>query len=394
MTDYPLPTLAAQVTDTGITAPPFSDIFASLQASYKTIFGSDTVLEPSSQDGQWIAVIAQAISDSNNMAIGVFNAFSPATAKGTGLSSQVKINGIQRLIPSNSTADLTLVGDTGTILTDAIAIDVFNNQWALPSPLVFPNSGLLISTAVCTTAGAITAAPGTIIKIGTPTRGWQSVTNVAQATVGNPVESDATLRKRQTVSTSLPALSVLDAIVGQIANLPGVSDWAAYENDSDLIDGNGIPGHTISLVVEGGDSFEIASVIAEVKTPGTGTFGSISEVITDPKGLPNTIKFFRPTVDRIVVTVNLIPLAGYLSTTADAIQQSLADFVSSSGIGQDVEWSKLFTPANLSNVPLSYTYNITSITLALFGNTQLSVDVPIAFNAVAHLDIADVVVNV
>ena len=82
MTDYPLSTLAASVTATGISAPPLEDILGSLQASYRSIYGSDAYLEPDSQDGQWIAILATAFNDCNNVAIAVYNAFSPSSAQG------------------------------------------------------------------------------------------------------------------------------------------------------------------------------------------------------------------------------------------------------------------------------------------------------------------------
>jgi uncharacterized phage protein gp47/JayE len=391
---FPLSTLGCTISATGITAPTFSDILASLQASFQGIYGSDVVLDASSQDGQWLAVIASAINDANAQTIAVFNAFSPSTAQGAGLSSVVKINGLLRESPSNSSADLTIVGQAGTPIAAGLIGDNLGNKWALPANVTIPPSGQITETAVCTTAGAITAGPGTIINILNPTKGWQTATNPASATVGAPVEPDATLRKRQSVSTSLPALSVLDAIIGQIANLPGVEAWAAYENDTSIPDGNGVPDHAISLVVEGGDSVQIATTIATVKTPGTGTFGTTSEMIIDPEGVPNTIQFFRPSVVRIVATVTLTPLTGYVSTTGAAIAAALAAYVSGLAIGANVDWSRLFVPANLNGGPLSATFNISSITLAIFGNPQASADVPIAFNAVAALAAPDVTVNV
>ena len=69
--------LAAQVTSTGITAPPYADILASLIASFQSIYGIDSYLGADSQDGQMLAVVAKAINDSNQTAIAVFNSFSP-----------------------------------------------------------------------------------------------------------------------------------------------------------------------------------------------------------------------------------------------------------------------------------------------------------------------------
>ncbi len=390
---YPLATLACTVGPTGITAPTYSDILASLQASFQSIYGSDVALDNSTQDGQWLAIIAAAINDANSAAIAVYNQFSPSTSQGAGLSSIVKINGLQRETPSNSSADLTIVGVAGTIIGNGLVGDPFGYQWQLPANLTIPSGGEITETAVCTTTGAITAADGTITNILNPTQGWQSATNPGAANVGAPVELDAALRHRQSVSTSLPASSVLDAIIGQVANLPGVEAWAAYENDTGTSDGNGVPGHSICMVVEGGDSVQIAQTIAAVKTPGTGTYGTTSEMVIDPQGVPNTINFFRPTPERIVVTVNLTPKTGYVSTTGVALQTALAAYVNSIGIGQNVPWWQCLSACNLGPA-LNATFDITSLTIGLYGGSQSQADVDIAFNGEAGLAVADVTLNV
>ena len=75
-------TLAAQISSTGISAPDYADIFAELQSMYWQIYGTDADLDPDSQDGQLLAIFAQAIYDCNMLAVTVYNAFSPATAQG------------------------------------------------------------------------------------------------------------------------------------------------------------------------------------------------------------------------------------------------------------------------------------------------------------------------
>ena len=101
-TTYPLPTLACTISAAGISAPQYSDILASLQASAQLIFGSDVYLQPDSQDGQLLAVFAQAMYDANMATIAAYNSFSPATAVGVGLSNAVRINNIKRAVATNS----------------------------------------------------------------------------------------------------------------------------------------------------------------------------------------------------------------------------------------------------------------------------------------------------
>ena len=53
--------ISCMVTDTGITAPTYDVILAWYQSQYRAIYGADVVLDNSTQDGQWIAIQAQAM---------------------------------------------------------------------------------------------------------------------------------------------------------------------------------------------------------------------------------------------------------------------------------------------------------------------------------------------
>lgn len=247
-----LTTIAPTIDASGITAPTYADVLAYLQGQYRAIYGADTYLDPDSQDGQMLGVLAKAISDANSVAIAIYRSFSPATAQEDALSSNVKINGIARKVASYSSADLVLVGQAGKTITNGAAKDSNGVQWLLPATVTIPPSGTITVTATCASIGDVSARAGTINHIATPALGWQSVTNPADAAEGAPVEKDAALRQRQTVSTALPSLTVLDGIIGAVANVPGVTRYVPYENDTDATDANGIPSHSISLVVEGG----------------------------------------------------------------------------------------------------------------------------------------------
>lgn len=390
---------ALVIDSTGASAPSYNDIYTFLQDQYRSIYGDDAVLTPDSQDGQLLAVFAKALDDTNQSAIAVYNSFSPTYAQGAGLSSVVKINGLRRLVASLSSVDLTIVGQVGTIITNGLVGDdlQLGTSWLLPASVTIPFGGSITVTALSTQLGDVAAAANTLTKILTPTRGWQTVNNANAATPGAPVEADATLRQRQTVSTSLPAQSIMDSIIGNVANLPGVQRYKGYENDTGAVDGNGIPAHSISMVVEGGDAIQIATVIAEKKTPGTGTYGTTTEVIIDPRGVPNTINFYQLSIVQMDVVIGITALPGYVSTTGSAILASVVEFLDGLDVGEDSYIARLYSPVNLSGDAataatgqtqaaldlLSKTYNITSITQARHGGSQAPTDVAIAFNEAA-----------
>ncbi|EKS9840575.1 baseplate J/gp47 family protein [Burkholderia cepacia] len=358
-------TLAPTIDANGITAPTYADVLAFLQDQYRSIYGADTYLEPDSQDGQLLGVFAKAISDVNSVAIAIYRSFSPATAQGDALSSNVKINGIGRKVASYSSADLVLVGQAGKTITNGAAKDANGVQWMLPATVTIPPSGSITVTATCATIGDISARAGTINQIATPALGWQSVTNPADAAEGAPIESDAALRQRQTVSTALPSLTVLDGIIGAVANVAGVTRYVAYENDTSATDANGIPSHSISLVVEGGDATAIANAIAAKKTPGAGTYGTTAITVTDIYGRPITIRFFRPVAAPTGATVTIKALTGYTSQTGQQIQQAVSDYINGvqigGGLSGSVEWGDALTAAN--SVGGGVTFKLSGLTL-------------------------------
>ncbi|MBR8380724.1 baseplate J/gp47 family protein, partial [Burkholderia cenocepacia] len=297
------------------------------------------------------------------------------------LSSNVKINGIARAVASYSSADLLIVGQTGTTISNGIAKDSNENPWALPASVTIPPSGEITVTATCTVLGAVTAPAGSISQIGTPTRGWQTVTNPADAAPGAPVETDAALRARQRTSTALPSLTIIDGITGAIASIPGVTRYVPYENDTPDTDANGLPPHSIAMVVEGGDATAIANAIALKKTPGSPTYGTTSIVVYDRYGRPITINFFRPTDAPISAVVNLKALKGYTNVAAQQIQVAVAAYINGIAIGggtpQCVEWDSCIAAAK--GVSSAGTFKLSGLTLTGPRGTGTP-DVALLFN--------------
>lgn len=386
---------AAVITPTGITAPSYAEILAYLQSQYRSIYGADVYLEPDSQDGQFLAVQALAISDANAAIIAAYLSYSPSTAQGAGLSNNVKINGISRAIPTSSQVDLAIIGQAGTIITSGIVEDQNSNKWALPESVTIPPSGTITVTATCTALGAVSAGLNQVNKIVTATRGWQSVTNPSAASMGSPVETDPALRGRQKISTALPSRTVLEGTIGAVASVAGVTRYVAYDNDTSVTDANGIPANHLAMVVEGGDVTAIASAIAAKKGPGGGTFGTTTATVANVYGMPITIGFFRPTYRAITGAMSLKALAGYTTAIGTAAQKAVSDYVNQVAIGGGpsgtVEWADALTAAN--SVPGSSTFKLTALTLSGPGGAGAP-DVPLAFNQAASCTPASIVLTV
>lgn len=342
--------LSATVTAEGISAPDYQTVLDTITGYFQQIYGSDAYLEPDSKDGQMVALVALAIHDANNTAISVYRSFSPATALGDALTSNVKINGITRRAATNSTVDLLLTGTVGTAITNGSVRDTNSVVWNLPATVVIGSDGTVVATATCANSGAVAAVAGSVNGINTPTRGWASVTNPLAATVGVAAETDAELRVRQSQSVALASLTPFDAVDGAIANVEGVTRHKLFENDTETTDANGLPAHSISAIVEGGDATSIANTIRSVKGQGVSTYGTTAVIVTDKYGNPFTIRFSRPIDVPVYVSITLKALTGYSSEVGDEIKAAVASYINSLAIGDSVLLSRVYSPANLGVV--------------------------------------------
>ena len=270
---------APVISSTGISAPTYATIYNYLITQYQAIFGADVYLGNDSQDVQFIGVIAQAISDANSAAVAVYNSFSPTTAQGTGLSSVVAINGLQRLVATSSTATIVVGGVSGTVITNGVVLDSNGVAWGLPSSVTIPNSGLTTQTVTCETVGAITIGSGAL-TIQNPSFGWQTATTPTQVTTGTAVETDAALRVRRAASVALPSLTVFEGIVATLENLAGTTRVFGVENNTGGTSGSPtvypyqVPANSLCFIVESSASqTAIFNAIFEKITPGIPTYG-------------------------------------------------------------------------------------------------------------------------
>ncbi len=379
----------------GLHIPTYTDIRDDLIGEARSIFGQDIYLDNDSMDYQWISTVALKISDTLQAVQLAYNNRSPVTAVGAGLDGVIKLNAMSRKAPSYSSCVVILTGDEGTVISGGIVRDASRFLWSLPNTVTIGSGGTVSVSAVCQTLGAITAMPGDISEIVTPTKGWISVTNAVAAVPGQPVETDAAVRARQSVSVALPSRTVLAGTTGGIASVPGVTRYRVYENDTNITDADGLPPHSVTAVVEGGADADIAQEIFMRKGIGAYTNGDVEVTIIDLYGQPNIIRFYRPVYVPIFVTVTLKALPGYSPSTSSQVKTALVAYLNSLQIGDDLTISSLWGAA-LAIIPdLSVPiFSITALTAGKSLGTQGTTDIGTTFNEVTQGLAANVVVHV
>jgi len=127
-----------------------------------------------------------------------------------------------------------------------------------------------------------------------------------------------------------------------LASLPNVTDVAVYENDTPTTDADGIPGHSLLVVVEGGSVANIVETMTKNKTGGKGMVGSVTgsfvEDVIRPNGSIFTI-IHTMTFDRPVNVPVLVRLDATRKNDNDPVDEAL--------ISQAIEQRKFNIGENL-----------------------------------------------
>ena len=385
---------APYIDTAGIHVPTYEDIRDDLIASMKQIFGQDIYLDDDSQDYQQISIFAKKIFDTNSLAVLVYNNRTANTAIGTGLDNLCALVGIKRKPATYSTCQLTINGEPGTVINDGQASDG-TNLWDLPKIVTIPDNGIITVEATSHKKGYIAALPNTINIVATPVYGWLGVTNTYQANPGNDAETDASLRARYAISVQAPADSIFESLLASLKQIAGVTKVKGYENDTGVADSNGLPAHSVTFVVEGGDNTDIATEIYYKKTPGCYTNGSTAVNLTSPTGNITVIRFYRPTYRTVYVKVFVKKLTGYNDNYATDIKNAIVDYINGLDIAETVYRSILWSVAigQMGSIT-SPEYSVTDIKTSANGSSYSQTDISMLFNESAFTEAANVIVEV
>lgn len=383
------------IDESGIHIPSYIDLRDQIISEVRQIFG-DIYLDSDSADYQLISIVSKKIYDSFGMGLLAYNNRTPITAIGTGLDNVVAFANIRRKSATYSTVQLTLVGIEGTILKGAQAKDINGYIWNIED-VTIPTNGTITVQATCTTQGNIGALANTVNIIATPTYGWTSVNNENPASPGSDVETDAELRGRYSYAIRGTSQTVFESLLAYIENVEGVTRVTGYENDTGATSSgtvppnvpSGLPAHSVTFVVEGGDDTDIANAIYKKKTPGCYTNGTTSVNVVTKSGNVMVIRFYRPTYTPVYVELNVKKLASWNDEFESKMKQSIVDYIEGLSLAEDVYRSQLWSIAvgAMGNVPVP-AYAVTNIKLGTSSGLLAENDIDIAFNAASQCQLS------
>lgn len=267
--------------------------------------------EPETPAGQLIDSITASIVQKDSEILYLANQFNPLTSSGIWQDALGQIYFLDRKAAVNSTAVCTCTGRAGTVISagSQIASSLDDTRWSNTEDAVIGSDGTVEVTFTCTTAGAVSASADTLTQIITVVPGWDSVTNAAQAVVGQNIEGQGAFESRRYASVALNSRSTEEAVYARVSALDNV--LAVYfaqnrTNANKVLDGITLTPHSAYVCVLGGKDEAVAEAIYNSISAGCNLVGNTKLDITDKNsGAITEVKFDRPTELKIAVQVTI-----------------------------------------------------------------------------------------
>lgn len=299
----------------------------SLAPGLYTIYGSNINVAQNSPDGQFVNIFALSKQDMLNLCVSIYNSFNPDFAVGTSLDAIAQISGLTRSKGTYTQVAVTLVTsqnlnlsglDTSTPYT--ISDSNGNLAFLITSTSLTASSFSLNFQAA--NIGAVTFAQNTLTVPVTIIPGVVSVNNPSLPFQnGVNQETDSNFRLRRQASTAFPAQGPLQALFAGLNATSGVNQAVVYENTSSITDLNGIPGHGIWVITDGGLSTLIGNTIYIYRSLGVPMLGSITVMVPQIDGSNFAVSYDSAVNQNLWVKATLSSLNGTaIDRTAIAAQ--------------------------------------------------------------------------
>ena len=318
----------------GLVTQSLEEIVQDLTQKWQSIYGADINVEQNSPDGQLINILAQEKKDLLDLITSIYNNLDPDRVIGIPQQILYKWNGLfikaytysYVYIDVNITSPVNLQGlddnidnadGTGYTITDTAG-----NRWILANSQSLQVGSYTLNFRAAQ-LGAIEALPNTINVMETIVAGVASVNNpAANYITGNQGESSSAFRLRRAQSMATPSQGFDESLQSQLIGLDTVTQVKVYDNRTDT-EVNGIPAHTVWVVVQGGQPDEIGRVIYNNVPPGIPMKGTQSVVIPKQNGDIQTVYYDIPSAVPLYIQMT-IKNFGTTPLDTDYIKEQLA----------------------------------------------------------------------
>lgn len=344
------------IDDNGFNRERYQDERQNIADSFNEYFpGKRTNVQ--SVNGRLISLEADLVDQANAKIQALLDAFNPQNARGNLLFNLAPLMNKRRREAVKSTVTLTVTADANGATIPAGSIVSPENgpeRFVTLAEVILAPSATDTVAAESQTFGPVEAAAGTLTKIQTPVFGWDTVTNLADASVGRSLETEAQLRFRMLETSSAPS-GTPEGIFAAVTGVSGVTYARVLFNKTASVDANGIPARSVFPIIEGGADADLGlALLGSVSaTAGYTTSTDIpgatftEETVTNPANdQSESVWFARPSDNNITVEMTIETDTNYPGDGAARIRDAIVDFLDDWEVGKKLFSSRLYTPIN------------------------------------------------
>lgn len=260
------------ITSRGVIVPDTSTVLSDVENEFKAIFGNDLDVAPETVQGRLIEMIARNRVFSIQTAAAVSNMLNLQTANGFVLDDLGSLFLLSRQSATRTRVAVVLGGVAGTIVPAGTRLQT-TDGYVFENTADYTIGSSIPATFEAQETGEIPCPADTLTIILDAVNGLETATNPSAGSLGTTLESDAEFRTRIKNSLNVNSIAIISAIKANLEALPGVVGTYLYDNYSTTevsVDDITVPAHSILAVVDGGDEDQIAQVLYNKKTIGTG----------------------------------------------------------------------------------------------------------------------------
>lgn len=295
-----------------------------------------------------------------------------------------------------------MLGNLST--SDGATVTIFNpTEFIIDfSPIFQVNYVASMGVVLSEAFGPIVADERTIRRVLNAPLGVVDIYNPYPAVPGQTEETDAALRLRYNTGVYQLGAATAPSIDANIKeNIKGVSSVKLLVNENDGVDANGLPGHSIELIIEGGDDQAIFNEIHAVKAAGITSVGNLGGTVQGDDGFAYPVRFSRPEIQwvwlRVVYSTN--PEESVPGDIAGQIVEAILSEGATFSPGQDVILQRLqaapfqVTAIKKAIKSLTVTAKITAMNAAAPVLPYNAADISINPRQKASFDISRIIVG-
>lgn len=335
------------ITEDGFKRKTRKDIVDDLILKTKSVMGDDFNTSDRNPWIKFLKIIAYPISLYWMALESLYNNRWIGTATGQTLDEVVQYLGLSRKEGTRAVVDLKFEGDNLTYIPEDFIIETNEKEpvrfKTLVSGYIENGDPLILQTRAIDKGFRGNVDPNTLTEIVNPISGLDSVTNPLAAQGGSDREEDWELRARYYDSYDRAGGSTVTAIRANVLETTSVTACIVLENDTMVVDSNGLPEKSFETIVYGGSDAEITEAIYNKKPAGIESFGSIYNTVEDDIGRIHPIYFSRATPVSVYIDVVITTNSGFPLNGRKQIKKEILSYLNGElSINESVIYTRLF----------------------------------------------------